>query len=121
MLFDLEDAQWIDPTTLELLTRLIDSIGSNRVLVIVTARPEFISPWTGRTHVLALALSRLSKTQCAEIVAGIAAAQSLTVELVEDILARTDGVPLFVEELTRAVAESPTLTASRCRRRCRTR
>ena len=109
VLFDLEDAQWIDPTTLELLTRLIDSIGSTRVLVIVTARPEFISPWTGRDHVLALALSRLSKTQCAEIVAGIAAAQSLTVELVEDILARTDGVPLFVEELTRTVAESPTL------------
>jgi class 3 adenylate cyclase/predicted ATPase len=109
VLLDLEDAQWIDPTTLELTTRLIDSIGSARVLVVVTARPEFVSPWTGRDHVLTVALSRLSKTQCAEIVAGIAAAHSLTLEVVDDILARTDGVPLFVEELTRTMAESLTL------------
>ena len=109
VLLDLEDAHWIDPTTLELMTRLIDSIGSARVLLVVTARPEFVSPWTGRDHVLTLALSRLSKTQCAEIVAGIAPAHSLTLEVVDDILARTDGVPLFVEELTRTMAESPTL------------
>ena len=109
VLLDLEDAHWIDPTTLELMTRLIDSIGSARVLVVVTARPEFVSPWAGRDHVLTLALSRLSKTQCAEIVAGIAAAHSLTLDVVDDILARTDGVPLFVEELTRTMTESPTL------------
>ncbi len=109
VLLDLEDAHWIDPTTLELMTRLIDSIASARVLVVVTARPEFVSPWTGRDHVLTLALSRLSRTQCAEIVAGIAAAHSLALDVVDDILARTDGVPLFVEELTRTMAESPTL------------
>ena len=80
VLLDLEDAHWIDPTTLELMTRLIDSIASARVLLVVTARPEFVSPWTGRDHVLTLALSRLSKTQCAEIVAGIAAAHSLTLD-----------------------------------------
>ena len=105
VLFVLEDAHWIDPTTQELLTRLIDSIASARVLAIVTARPEFASPWSGRDHVVSLALSRLGKTQCAEIVAGIAAAQSIDAELVEEILAKTDGVPLFVEELTRTVAE----------------
>jgi class 3 adenylate cyclase/tetratricopeptide (TPR) repeat protein len=106
VLFVLEDAHWIDPTTQELATRLIDSIASARVLVIITARPEFASPWSGRDHVFSLALGRLGKTQCAEIVAGIAAAQSVTLDLVEEILAKTDGVPLFVEELTRAVAES---------------
>ena len=108
VLFVLEDAHWIDPTTLELLTRLIDFVASAHILVIVTARPEFASPWSGRDHMISLALGRLGKTQCAEIVAGIAAAQSMTSELVEEILARTDGVPLFVEELTRTVAESPT-------------
>jgi class 3 adenylate cyclase/tetratricopeptide (TPR) repeat protein len=106
VLLVLEDAHWIDPTTQELLTRLIDSIESARVLVIITARPEFASPWAGRGHVASLALTRLGKTQCAEIVAGIAAAQSITADLVEEILAKTDGVPLFVEELTRTVAES---------------
>jgi len=108
VLLVLEDAHWIDPTTQELLTRLIDSIESARVLAIVTARPEFVSPWAGRDHVASLALSRLGKTQCAEIVAGIAAAQSVTADLVEEILAKTDGVPLFVEELTRTVTESQT-------------
>jgi class 3 adenylate cyclase/tetratricopeptide (TPR) repeat protein len=106
VLFVLEDAHWIDPTTQELLTRLIDSIASARVLIIVTARPDFASPWSGRDHVGSLALGRLGKTQCAEIVAGIAAAKSITSDLIEEILAKTDGVPLFVEELTRTVAES---------------
>jgi class 3 adenylate cyclase/tetratricopeptide (TPR) repeat protein len=108
VLFVLEDAHWIDPTTQEFVTRLIDSIASARVLIIVTARPEFVSPWSGRDHVFALALGRLGKAQCAEIVAGIAAAQSVALDLVEEILAKTDGVPLFVEELTRAIAESRT-------------
>ena len=108
VLFVLEDAHWIDPTTQDLLTRLIDSIMAARLLVIVTARPEFASPWSGRDHVGSLALNRLSRPQCAEIVAGIAAAQSVTADLLEEILAKTDGVPLFVEELTRTVAESAT-------------
>src|ERR1700736_3184943 len=108
VLFVLEDAHWIDPTTQELVTRVIDSIASICVLVLITARPEFLSPWTGRDHVTSLALSRLSKTQCAELIAGVAAAQALRPALVEDIVAKTDGVPLFVEELTKAVMESAT-------------
>jgi tetratricopeptide (TPR) repeat protein len=108
VLFVLEDAHWIDPTTQELVTRVIDSIASMCVLVLITARPEFLSPWTGRDHVTSLALSRLSKTQCAELIAGVAAAQALRPALVEDIVAKTDGVPLFVEELTKAVMESAT-------------
>ena len=108
VLFVLEDAHWIDPTTQELITRLIDSIAAARVLVIITARPEFAPPWTGRDHFASLALSRLGKAQCAQIVAGVAAQHSVTAELLEEILAKTDGVPLFVEELTKAVAESLT-------------
>jgi len=106
VLFVLEDAHWIDPTTQELLTRLIDGIASMPVLVLITARPEFLSPWTGRDHVTSLALSRLSKTQCAELIAGVAVAQVLNPAVVEDIVAKTDGVPLFVEELTKTVTES---------------
>ncbi len=107
ILFVLEDAHWIDPTTQEFLTRLIDTIGPARVLVIVTARTEYASPWVGRDHVLALALGRLGKAQCAEIVAGVAAEHAVPPDVIEEILAKTDGVPLFVEELTRTVAESP--------------
>lgn len=108
VLFVLEDAHWIDPTTQELITRLIDGIASTRVLALLTARPEFLSPWTGRDHCTSLALSRLSKTQCAELIVGVAAARGLSRSLVEDIVAKTDGVPLFVEELTKAVMESAT-------------
>ena len=108
VLFVLEDAHWIDPTTQELVTRVIDSIASMCVLVLITARPEFLSPWTGRDHVTSLALSRLSKTQCAELIAGVATARVLNPTLVEDILAKTEGVPLFIEELTKAIMESAT-------------
>ena len=104
----LEDAHWIDPTTQELITRVIDSIASMCVLVLITARPEFLSPWTGRDHVTSLALNRLSRAQCAELIAGVATDQALKPALVEDIVAKTDGVPLFIEELTKAVMESAT-------------
>ncbi|MEY2487197.1 MAG: hypothetical protein QOH39_2845 [Verrucomicrobiota bacterium] len=108
VLFVLEDAHWIDPTTQELVSRVIDGIAATRVLVLLTARPEFLSPWTGRDHVTSLALSRLSKTQCAELITGVATAGVLKQALVEDILAKTDGVPLFIEELTKAIMESAT-------------
>jgi class 3 adenylate cyclase len=112
VLFVLEDAHWIDPTTQELVTRLIGGIASMRVLALITARPEFLSPWTGRDHVTSLALSRLSKTQCTELIAGVATARVLGPDVIEDIVAKTDGVPLFIEELTKAVIESATLDRS---------
>ncbi|MBA3727068.1 MAG: AAA family ATPase, partial [Armatimonadetes bacterium] len=108
VLFVLEDGHWIDPTTQELVTRVIDGIATMRVLVLVTARPEFLSPWTGRDHVTSLALSRLSKAQCTELIASVATTQVLTPALVEDIVGKTDGVPIFIEELTKAVMESAT-------------
>lgn len=106
VLFVLEDAHWIDPTTLEFLTRLIDGLDSARLLVLVTARPEFSSPWTQRSQVTSLALTRLGKTECAELVAGVPNAKALRPALIEDILGKTDGVPLFIEELTKTVVES---------------
>ncbi len=106
VLFVLEDAQWVDPSTMELVTRLIDSIESAPILTIITGRPDFSPSWSGRDHVASLALSRLGKRQCAELVAGIAAKSMMSTELLDQILARTDGVPLFVEELTRSVTET---------------
>jgi class 3 adenylate cyclase/predicted ATPase len=104
----LEDAHWIDPTTKELWTRLIDGIVSTRLLALVTARPEFASPWTGRSHVSSIEVARITEAQAAELVAEIAAPRSLDPALVSDIVAKSDGVPLYVEELTRSVLESST-------------
>src|SRR5207237_3770952 len=106
VLFVLEDAHWIDPTTLEFLTRLIDGFDSARLLVLVTARPEFSSPWTQRKQVTTVTLNRLGKTECAELIVGVPNAKALQPAVIEDIVAKTDGVPLFIEELTKTVVES---------------
>ena len=108
VLLMLEDAHWIDPTTTELWTRLIDSIAAAHVLVLVTARPDFVSPWTGRAHVASLELARLTSAQAAQLAAEIAAPRVLDTAIVDDIVAKSDGVPLFVEELTKSVLESST-------------
>jgi class 3 adenylate cyclase/tetratricopeptide (TPR) repeat protein len=106
VLLVLEDAHWIDATTLELVTRLIDSIGRCRLLVLVTARPDFTPPWLARPHATLLTLGRLSRTECTQLIAGVAAAQDLSPETVASIVSKTDGVPLFVEEMTKSVIES---------------
>ena len=103
----LEDAHWIDPTTMELWTRLVDSITTIRLLALVTARSEFTSPWTQRAHVSSIELARLTSVQAIELVTAFAP-RVLEPMVVEDILNKSDGVPLFVEELTKAVLESPT-------------
>ena len=106
MLLIVEDAHWIDATTLEMLTRISDSIAQARLLVIVTARPDFTPPWLARSHATLLTLGRLSRGECAELVAGVAAAHGLPTETISAIVAKTDGVPLFAEELTKSVMES---------------
>jgi len=103
VLLVLQDAHWIDATTLELMTRLIDSIGQARLLALVTARPDFAPRWQARPHSTLLSLGR---AECAQLVAGFTATHGLTAETVAAIVAKTDGVPLFVEELTRSVMES---------------
>jgi class 3 adenylate cyclase/tetratricopeptide (TPR) repeat protein len=106
VLLIVEDAHWIDATTLELLTSVIDHIGSARLLAVVTARPDFSSPWLARPHAASLTLSRLSREECVQLAAGVAATRGLPAETLAAIVAKTDGVPLFVEELTRSVLEA---------------
>ncbi|WP_426435880.1 ATP-binding protein [Bradyrhizobium genosp. P] len=102
----LEDAHWIDATTLEMMTRLTDSIGRARLLAVVSARSDFVPPWLARPHATQLTLGRLGRSECTQVVTGVAAAHGLSADTVAAIVAKTDGVPLFVEELTRSVMES---------------
>ena len=106
VLLVVEDAHWIDATTLELITRMADSIGQARLLALVTARPDFAAPWLAQPHATSLTLERLGREECAQLVANVATAQGLSAETIAAIVAKTDGVPLFVEELTKSVMES---------------
>jgi class 3 adenylate cyclase/tetratricopeptide (TPR) repeat protein len=106
VLIVLEDAHWIDATTLEMMTRLADSITRARLLVVVSARPDFTAPWLSRPHATLLTLGRLGRPECIQVVASVAAARGLAADTIAAIIAKTDGVPLFVEELTRSVMES---------------
>jgi predicted ATPase len=104
MLF--EDLHWIDPTSLELLTAIVDRVQRLPVLLLATARPEFIPPWPSHAHLTALSLTRLSRRECAALVERITAGKSLPTAVLDQILARADGVALFIEELTKTVIES---------------
>ena len=104
-----EDAHWADPTTLEVLDLLIDRVRDMPLLVIVTHRPEFQPKWVGHGHVTALALSRLSRAQSAAVVSRLAGGKRLPAQLLEQIIAKTDGVPLFVEEMTKSILETDKL------------
>ncbi len=104
MLF--EDAHWADPTTLEVLDLLIDRVKTVPLLVVLTHRPEFQSRWSEQGHVGALNLSKLTRAQSAAMVSALAGGKALPAALLEQILTRTDGVPLFVEELTKSILES---------------
>jgi class 3 adenylate cyclase len=103
MLF--EDLHWIDPTSLELLSLAIDQIRGQRLLLLATTRPEFTAPWPGHRHISTVALPRLDKTEGEALVAGVTGGKSLPREVLDQIVARTDGVPLFIEELTKTVLE----------------
>jgi len=106
VLMVVEDAHWLDPTTQEFLSLAVDEIASSRVLLFVTHRPEFESPWHAESHVTALALNRLSRKDSAAMIGELTGGKDLPEEVLEQMLAKTDGVPLFVEELTKAVLES---------------
>jgi predicted ATPase/class 3 adenylate cyclase len=101
-----EDIHWSDPTTREVLDLLVDRIATLRVLVVLTFRPEFASPWIGRPHVTLLTLSRLAPRQRAQMIGYVTGGKSLPKEIADQIVDRTDGVPLFIEELTKNVLES---------------
>ncbi|HXA21585.1 MAG TPA: AAA family ATPase [Acetobacteraceae bacterium] len=101
-----EDAHWIDPTSRELLDLIVDRVRRLPVLVAITFRPEFQPPWGGRSHVTSLALNRLGERDGEALVQRLAGDATLTADVIAEIVERTDGVPLFVEELTKAVLES---------------
>lgn len=101
-----EDMQWIDPSSRELLDRTVDRVASLPVLVLITYRPEFQLVWTGKPHVSLLVLNRLDQNAGAALIRSVAGSRTLPTEIVNEIAERTDGVPLFVEELTKAVLET---------------
>ena len=104
-----EDAHWIDPTSLDLLDRTVARVTDLPVLLVITFRPEFPAAWVGQPHVTMLPLSRLGRRDGAGIIAGVTKGKVLPESVVEQILARTDGVPLFIEELTCTLLESGVL------------
>jgi len=102
----IEDAHWIDPTTRELIDLCLDRIRDLPVLVLVTFRPEFVPTWGHLPHVTALTLNRLGRRQCVELVESLCSGKALPPDVLDQIVARTDGIPLFIEELTKTVLES---------------
>jgi len=106
MLFVMEDLHWVDPSTLELLSLLVDQGPTARILALLTFRPDFSPPWTGRAHLTQVTLNRLPRRQAAEMTSQVVHGKALPTEVVEQVVAKTDGVPLFVEELTKMVLES---------------
>ena len=110
LLIDFEDAHWIDPTSRDVLDLLVESVRNTSILVVVTCRPEFQPGWKGQAHAVTANLKRLGRQVRTTLVERVAGDKELPREVVEDIIVKTDGVPLFLEELTKAVLESDVLT-----------
>jgi class 3 adenylate cyclase/predicted ATPase len=101
-----EDLHWADPSTLELLGLLLDQVPTARLLLLLTHRPEFRPPWSPRSYVTPLALTRLVRPQVEEMVLRVTGGKPLPAEVVQQIVVKTDGIPLFVEELVKTILES---------------
>jgi predicted ATPase len=101
-----EDVHWIDPTSLEVLGRAVERIKALRVLLIITYRPEFEPHWIAQPHITTVILNRLGENEIAALVDGVTGDMALPASIRQDIIARTDGVPLFAEEMTKAVLEA---------------
>jgi predicted ATPase/class 3 adenylate cyclase len=101
-----EDAHWSDPTSLEAFSKVVDRLRRLRVLLIVTFRPEFDPPWIGRPHVTALTLNRLAQHDIEAVIDNVVGNKLIPANIRQDIIERTDGIPLFVEEMTKAVLEA---------------
>src|SRR6202167_824037 len=101
-----EDVHWIDPTSLEALGRTVERIRTLGVLLIVTYRPEFEPQWFGRPHVTALTINPLWQRDRAAMIDGVTGNKLLSANVRQEIIERTDGIPLFVEEMTKAVLEA---------------
>ena len=108
-----EDAHWTDPTSLEAFGRAVDRIKTLPALLIVTFRPEFNAPWVGQPHVTTLTLNRLGERDAATIIDHLVGNKELPAGVMAEIVERTDGIPLFVEEMTKAVLEAESEGAAR--------
>jgi class 3 adenylate cyclase/predicted ATPase len=106
LLMIFEDAHWTDPTSLETFGRVVDRVRSLPVLLIVTFRPEFEPPWIGRPYVTALTINRLAQRDIEAMIDGVVGNKLIPTSIRKDIIERTDGIPLFVEEMTKAVLEA---------------
>jgi predicted ATPase len=113
VLMVVEDAHWSDPTSLEVFDRVVDRVRSLRVLLIVTFRPDFDPPWVGRSYVTFLGLNRLGEREIAVLIEHVVGNKLLPANVRQDIIERTDGIPLFVEEMTKAVLEAESDGAAR--------
>src|ERR1700747_1010543 len=100
------DTTWTDPTILEAFGRVVDVIPNLPVLLIVTFRPEFEAPWTGQPHVTALTINRLTQRDVVAMIDRVVGNNRIPASIRQDIIERTDGIPLFVEEMTKAVLEA---------------
>ena len=109
LLFVFEDAHWIDSTSLELLERVTERVRRLPVLMIVTYRPEFEPPWTGESQVTSLRLSRLGSRESSTLIKRVAGGKPLPVAILDRVIERTDGIPLFIEELTKSLLEGDLL------------
>jgi class 3 adenylate cyclase/tetratricopeptide (TPR) repeat protein len=101
-----EDLHWCDPSSLELLARLVAQSATARVLLVGTARPEFASPWQARSNLQTVTLARFTKRQMRELIVAVSETHGLPETIVEQLVTRADGIPLFAEELTQAVVEA---------------
>src|SRR5262249_46605344 len=106
VLLILEDLHWTDPSTLELLKLLIDQTPTASILTVLTCRPTFQPSWSHRSYLTEITVNRLSRAQVEQIVTGVTDGKTLPQEVLAQIVEKTDGVPLFVEEITKVVLES---------------
>ena len=105
-MFVFEDAHWGDASSLELMEKVIAATETETLLVVITFRPEFKSPWSGYSHVSSLSLTKISRASIRQVIDSIVKGKQLPDEVVDQIVQKTDGIPLFIEELTRMVIES---------------
>src|SRR5262245_4366521 len=106
LLLIVEDLHWVDPSTLEFLSRLVDQGPTVRMLTLCTFRPQFPPPWPPRAHMAQLTLTRLPRSQVEQMVTAVARGKMVPAEVVQQLVTRSDGVPLFIEELTKLVLEA---------------
>src|SRR6266496_3466483 len=111
ILFIVEDLHWTDPTTLELLHLVIEQVPTTSILTVLTCRPHFQPSWSHRSYLSEVTVHRLSQPQMEQMTAQVAGGKTLPHEVMQQIIERTDGVPLFVEEITKSLLESGQLTA----------